>query len=56
MSLNGDDPIRDLADDRRGIAGACADLEHLVARSDTGGVDRQRNDIWLADGLARLDR
>ena len=37
----------DPADDRRRIAGAGADLEHLVARLDLGRLDHQRDDVRL---------
>jgi hypothetical protein len=47
---------RDLAEHRRRIARAGADLEHAVAGLDLGGFDHQRHDIGLRDRLALADR
>ena len=56
LALDRDDAGGDPADDRRRIAGAGPDLEHVVARLDARRLDHQRDDVRLRDGLLRLDR
>ena len=56
LPFDGDDPVGNAADDRRGISRACTDLEHYVVRSDRRGLDHQGDDVWLADRLLGLDR
>jgi hypothetical protein len=56
MPLDRDDLPSDLADDGGRVARPGTDLEHLVARSYPCCVNRQCDDIGLADGLAAFDR
>src|SRR5215207_5343043 len=56
VPLDSDDALGDAADDRRGISGARADLQHLVAGPDRGRLDHQSDDVRLGDGLPRLNR
>ena len=56
MTLDYIDLIRDPTQDGGGVARARPDLQHPVARPDLGGLDHQRDDIWLGDRLPFGDR
>src|SRR5215472_6125927 len=55
VALDGVDPPRQPREHRRLIAGARADLEHLVARRHIECLGHQSDDLRLADGLALAD-
>src|SRR4051794_39969770 len=56
MALNGADPVGNLTEDGRRVAGASAYLENAVAGLYLGRLDHQRHDVRLRDGLAFADR
>ena len=55
VALDGEHFVGHAAHHRRGVAGASADLEHLVAGLDLGELEHARDDIGLRDGLPRFD-
>src|SRR6516162_2384577 len=55
VALDGVDPPRQAREHRRLIAGARADLEHLVTRRHLECLGHQGDDLRLADGLALAD-
>ena len=56
LPLDPDHLVGNPADDRRRVARARTDLEHLVARLDLRRLDHQRDDVRLGDGLPGFDR
>jgi hypothetical protein len=55
-ALDREDLAGDAGEDRGGIAGAGADLEHLLAARKPKCLGHERNDVWLRDRLRLADR
>ena len=56
MALDRVNPVDDPAQDGRSVAGARADLQHMIAGLHVGRFDHQRHDVRLRDRLAFADR